>query len=199
MTDRRTARSQVDPSPTGLLRTRYRAPALAAADADSITDFRYPFVCMPDKKVGFKTSRPVEIERGQHYLLSGPEEVDPVTFEIFHLPLRSRSELLKRALDYEPRRAPMRADRLQSWQSRFFRDEVLGGRIDDVWRANSVSRHAWLSCGGTRIQLIPDRRLQFALLSSSAYMIARFGKLKTPPHPAVGGLRRSEHECLEER
>ncbi len=186
-------RSRINPSRTGPLQAVYRAPALSAADADSIADFRYPFVCMPDRKVGFKTARPVVIERGQHYLLSGPKKVDPVAFEIFHLPLRSRSELLKRALDYEPRRAPMRADRAQSWQSRFFRDEVLADRVDDVWRTNSVGGEAYLDCRGTRIQLIRDRRLLFALLSSSAYMIARFGRLKTTPQPAVprGGQARA--------
>ena len=56
--------------------------------------------------------------------------------EIFRLPLPSRQEIIKRALN-EPRRAPKRAKPGMSWQSIFHRDVVVADDVDAVWPANS--------------------------------------------------------------
>ncbi|HET7715912.1 MAG TPA: glycosyltransferase family 2 protein [Bauldia sp.] len=170
-------RSRIQPTPWGLLDIRYRAPSLVNADRQSISAFKYPFVCIGYRKIGFKTSREVDIGRGQHHLLSGPNEMDEYEHEIFHIPLRQKSELAKRALNYEPRRASRRLSEDESWQSRFFREAMLAGREDELWSLNSADRHGALNSDQGTIQLISDRRLQFTLLASWAYMMTHHGGL----------------------
>jgi hypothetical protein len=175
-------RSRERPTSWGLFGIRYRAPALIEADRSSITAFQYPFVCVDMRKAGFKTQTEVRVARGQHYLVDGPTAVDDYPYEIFHLPLRYKSELPKRALNYEPRRARRRSSIRESWQSQFFRDASEAGREDDVWSLNSTDHRLVLNTSQATIRLVPDRRLQVALLKSWAYMMMRHGSLMRRHH-----------------
>jgi hypothetical protein len=183
-------RSRTHPTPWGLLDIRHRAPPLAEANRHSITDFKYPFVCFDYRKIGFKTPNEVEIGRGQHYLVSGPNELDDYPYEIFHIPLRYKSELAKRAIDYEPRRASRRSSAFESWQSLFFREALLAGRENELWTLNSVDRQETLNSDHTTIRLVSDRRLQFALLASWGYMMTRHGRLMRSRHHQLSAGKR---------
>ena len=124
------------PRPFGLFRIRYHAPARNEANSASVMSLREPFVCHSDCKIAFKAPRQLEFDRGQHSL-SDELPMDSHVFEIFHLPLRYRSEIEKRGINYEPRRANTRQDPLFSWQSAFHRQVVITGRVDEVWAANA--------------------------------------------------------------
>lgn len=163
--------------PFYLLRVKYRAPVLEDASQDNVCSFKRPFVGVTTTKIGFKAVRQIELDVGQHNLATGPQECDARRYEIFHLPLRNRDQIAARGLDHEPRRAPLRGHPLVSWQSLFHRQAVLAGRTDDVWSANSADRDGFLNCGGERIALRRDRRLQRLLLNSYAYVALRYRML----------------------
>jgi hypothetical protein len=160
-------------TPARLLKVKYSAPALRDADQDTVTSFRRPFVCFSTRKVAFKATRPVQLDWGQHMLKTGPRHNDPFCYEIFHLPLRSRGEILTRALDHEPRRALLRDSSTSAWQSLFFREAVLADRTDELWRGNSADSDGFLNCGGERIPLVRDYRLRSTLLKAAAYLALR--------------------------
>jgi hypothetical protein len=79
--------------------------------------------------------------------------------EIFHRPLPSRQEIIKRALN-EPRRAPKRANPGMCWQSIFHGDVVVADNVDAVWAANSYDSNGRLDVYGTPMRLISDTRLR---------------------------------------
>jgi hypothetical protein len=166
------------PQPMGLLSVRYRADPIPGVDMDEVVALKQPFVSIDQvRKVAFWTNTPVAINTGQHGLVDGPDEADEGTFELFHLPIRYRSELTKRALNYEPRRAPSRSDAVTSWQSHFHRQIVLDGKSEAVWRANSVDRRGRLDVYGTPRQLSKDLRLRNIFLLSAVYLYRRFRTL----------------------
>jgi hypothetical protein len=123
----------------------------------------------------------VRFGTGQHeaYIENDDKEettfknIEGTTFDVFHVPLRYKSELTKRGLNYEPRRAPVRKGPAKGWQGPFHRDVVLANRTDEVWAANSAGRDGFLDVYGKPIRLIPDRRLQKLLLLSFLYLSAR--------------------------
>jgi hypothetical protein len=163
------------PQPLGLFSVRYRAEPGHGVGMDDVVALRQPFIALDRvKKVAFWTDEPIELALGNHGLLSGPSETHEPSFELFHLPLRYRSELTKRALNYEPRRAPSRQGPSMSWQSHFHRRIVLDGKSDLVWRANSVDRHGRLDVYGTERQLSKDVRLRNRFLLSAVYLLRRF-------------------------
>jgi hypothetical protein len=157
-----------------LLGVKHSAPVLADSNEATITTYRRPFVCATEAKVAFKARRPVELNKGQHALVAGPSERDPTDYEIFHLPLRNKNEIIKRGLDREPRTAPLRDSPSLGWQSRFHREAVLADRADEVWRANSADKDGFLNCNDERIALKRDRRLQMILAKSYAYVALRY-------------------------
>jgi len=163
-----------NPQQLHLLCIKHSAPILDDADEDTITTFKRPFVCFTTWKIGFKAVSPVELGVGQHALNKGPKECDSIRYQIFHLPFRNRSELIKRALDHEPRRAPLRNSPHDSWQSHFHREAVLAGRTDDLWRANSADGNGLLNCNGESIALNRDHRLQTIILKSYAHVALRY-------------------------
>jgi len=170
------AHSQVSGSATGLLCMRYRAPD-AVADMTIVSTYRVPFVCFVEEKIAFATAAPVQIARGQHGLVIGPPLQEQNEFEIFHLPLRCREEIIKRGINYEPRRALVRANPEQSWQSAFHAEVVNTGRVDAVWAANSADREGRLDVYGNPVVLIPDLRLCRALARAWLYMAVRWPTL----------------------
>jgi Glycosyl transferase family 2 len=161
-------------TPARLLSVKYSAPALGDVNQDTVTSFRRPFVCFSTRKVAFKATRPVQLDWGQHALITGPECSDPFCYEIFHLPLRCRSEILTRGLDHEPRRALLRNNPTSAWQSLFFREAVLANRTDELWHTNSADSDGCLNCGGERIQLVRDYRLRSMLLKAAGYLALRY-------------------------
>lgn len=160
-------------SPGSLFGLQYRVPQTPLSHVE-VGGFREPFIAHLDHKVAVMTDGPIRLTSGQHALEAGPAEVESRGFEIFHLPLRSRSELAKRA-SLEPRRVGTRDHPLDSWQSTFHADMVREGRTDEVWAANSVDRQGYLDVYGRRRPTIRDRRLSRALWSASLYMLRRHG------------------------
>jgi mannose-6-phosphate isomerase-like protein (cupin superfamily) len=167
-------------NPVSLLGIKYRAPSLCDATEAAVMEFRRPFVCYWEQKLGVKSRFPVSFERGQHELQCGPTSLSDREFEIFHIPLRSRSELEKRALNYEPRRAAIRRSPLESWQSAFHREVVMTGRIDEVWAANSASSDGHLDVYGDGLRLIHDDRFRLHLEYAASFFRATFGKWPQP-------------------
>jgi Glycosyl transferase family 2 len=147
----------------GLLNMVYRASATMLANKESIIRHSQSFVCLPATKIAFKTRGNVEISRGQHELLKGPDELCQLELEIFHLPLRSRQEVIERALN-ERRRAPKRPHTDISWQSKFHSDTVAAGNVDAVWAANSYDAQGRLDVYGKPMNLIRDMRLRRLLI-----------------------------------
>jgi hypothetical protein len=127
-----------------------------------------------EKKIAFKANSLVELSVGQHLLLSGPDEFCEKIFEIFHLPIRSRCEIEKRGLNYEPRRAKIRADPGESWQSAFHRAIVLAGKADAVWAANSADRNGRLDVYGTPQELTRDERLRRLLVLAATHLLVHY-------------------------
>ena len=159
-----------------LLGIKYRAPSLCDATEAAVTEFLRPFVCYSEQKLGVKSRFPVSFQRGQHKLQCGPTSLSDREFEIFHIPLRSRSELEKRALNYEPRRAGIRRSPSESWQSAFHREVVLTGRIDEVWAANSAGSDGHLNVYGEPLRLIHDDRFRLRLEHAASFFRATFGE-----------------------
>jgi mannose-6-phosphate isomerase-like protein (cupin superfamily) len=159
-----------------LLEIKYRAPSFSDANEAAITNFRLPFVCYWEKKIAIKTRFAVAFYRGQHRLKHPLATTLDKEFEIFHIPLRTRSEIDKRGRDYEPRRAALRKSALDSWQSAFHREVILTGRLDEVWAANSASTDGHLDVYGKRLRLIPDDRCQLLLERAASFFQVTFGE-----------------------
>jgi hypothetical protein len=162
------------PSSFGLFRIKHHAVAMADANASTITTFRRSFVCHSDTKIAFKTRRKVALTRGQHALAEQLPRDDRV-LEIFHVPLHYRSEIEKRGLNYEPRRAITRKHPSDSWQSAFHRQIVITGRVDEVWAANSANLTEQLDVYGERLPLVRDNRLRILLLKALGHLAVGFG------------------------
>lgn len=100
--------------------------------------------------------------------------------EIFRLPLPSRQEIIKRALN-EPRRAPKRAKPGMSWQSIFHRDVVVADDVDAVWPANSYDLNGRLDVYGTPMRLIRDMRQRRLLIRAIWHLVITSGRTAIYP------------------
>ena len=159
-----------------LFGVKYSAPILADANSQTVMAYERPWVCVKETpKVAFKSAHAVELDKGQHGLIVGPTEVDDRPYEVFHLPLRNKSELVKRAVDREPRVAPLRPNPEIGWQATFHFRAGLAGRIDEVWLASSADANGYLNCYGQPIALRRDTRLRTLILRSYAYVALRYG------------------------
>lgn len=159
-----------------LFRIKYRSPfRLDESHRKSIEGYAQPFIGYTTKKVGFKTTQSITIDRGQHGLIEGPDRFHPDRYEIFHIPLRYQFEIFKRGMNYEPRRAPLREDEGRSWQSLFHAKVISEEKVERVWAANSADANGFLDCYGSPVRLIPDQRLQIMLLRAWAYMDMQYG------------------------
>lgn len=169
------ARSCEASGASALLRMTYRAADAIEEGAESITAYKGSFVCCREIKVAFQTSRPVQLDTGQHKVIQGPSPVPgPPSLEIFHLPLRAKAEIAKRGLNYEPRRSAIRSDKHISWQSVFHREVVTTGRTDSVWAANSFDRNGVMDVYGRPVQLVRDLRLRRLLLQAAWHLVSRY-------------------------
>ena len=145
-----------------------------------VLSFKESFVGLSVPKVAFWTDKSVELCSGQHQLESTSLAPDPIALEIFHLPIRWKSELTKRGLNYEPRRATKRRIADESWQSSFHGSIVLDGKTDEVWAANSSDSRGPLDLYGAPRQLIRDTRLRNTLLQAGIHMLRYRWKPATP-------------------
>lgn len=171
------ARHHVHPRPGGLLDVRFRAPIDPGATHDAVTAFRASFLQHgPVRKVAVWSRAPVAFSRGQHDVRLVGEadalEAVPAGTDVLHVPLRWQSELTKRALNYEPRRARRRAGSGESWQSLFHLAVVREGRDDLVWAATSVDEGGHLDVFGTAVPLVPDDRVHDAVRLASRFLDA---------------------------
>ena len=145
-------RSANYPRPFGLFQIKYSAPSLADADRIRVTDFKRALVCMEAvRKYGIKSRQTVRFGTGQHNVYTDEAISEEAThFDVYHVPLRYKSELTKRGLNYEPRRAPVRTGPAKGWQGPFHRDVELvsANRTDEVSgsqqrRQARFSRRLW--------------------------------------------------------
>src|SRR5262249_16787455 len=105
----------------------------------SFVEIQYP------TKALFCAEVAVSIDTGAHSVhFDGKCGKYSPRFACLHLPLRSRSELEKRAYDYEARRAPLRTHEGRSWQSLYFREALDRKETHAEWHANSYNRRGYL-------------------------------------------------------
>ena len=167
-------RRVLGPGPASLFGIRHRAHPLSGDGLEPVTRRREPFVRVQAHKVGVMSAAEVRFEAGQHGLHSGPTLVDPGDLEVFHVPLRNRSEIVKRGTNYEPRMALARTTPNHSWQSLFHAEVVRNDWTDTVWAANSADSDGNLDVYGQPQRAIRDDRLRHVLARASAYML-RYG------------------------
>lgn len=153
----------------------HRAPQLPDTGQQTITTYAASFLCFSIQKLAIKTASPVEIGRGQHTLVTGPRAVRETKLDILHLPLRSRAEILKRGLNYEPRLAATRQDAGMSWQSAFFAEAASNGRLDAVWAAHSCDARGQIDIYGKPVAAIRDHRLRRAMIGAGWHFLTRTG------------------------
>jgi glycosyl transferase family 2 len=137
---------------------------------DQVMNYSAPWIGLSERKVAVVSRHEVSIQKGAHDTVRGPQTVDRKDYEIFHLPLRSKSELLERA-ECELRRAPARKTPEESWQSAFHHSSKVQGRLDEVWAANSVDNRGFMNVYGRPIGAKPDFRLRRLLLRALAHYI----------------------------
>jgi hypothetical protein len=169
------ARTHTYPRSGGLLAVSHRADPDPAASAEEVSSFRASFLHYgPIPKVAVWSREPVAFARGQHHVLLAGDGVplteEPAGVDVLHVPLRWQSELTKRAFNYEPRRARLRVNTGDSWQSLFHLRVMQEHREDDVWAANSVDASGHLDVYGHRVALIGDARVQQAVRAAGALL-----------------------------
>ncbi len=168
-------KSRLTSSCWGLLAASHRAPRLPDADEKTITSYASSFLCFSIQKIAFKTASPVKIGRGQHTLVTGPQQMCDAELDILHLPLRSRAEILKRGLNYEPRLAAIREGKGMSWQSAFFSETATNGKLDAVWAAHSCDARGRIDIYGRPVAAVKDHRLRRVLLGAGWHFFTRTG------------------------
>ena len=167
-------RSATYPAPFGLYGAVHRFVPDLDGDYEEIVARTKPWLSVKLEKIAFASQQPVSMVLGQHALVDGPAE-RAERYEIFHLPLRSRTEIEKRGLNYEPRRMAARHDPGESWQSAFHRDVVLAGDVDATWAANSADKAGRADVFGTPSRLLRDTRLRKLLASAAAHLLFKYG------------------------
>jgi hypothetical protein len=141
----------------GPLRIRYRAPALANTPGGARQKGK-PYLCYSKQKIGVKSDAPVVLGLGNHRLSEGSQDILAAGLEVFHLPLRSRLEIEKRA-SYT-RHAHY-----------YLRDKITDEARDAVWASASADNHGCLTSEtGETIPLVPDARLRWILIRAFLYM-----------------------------
>jgi glycosyltransferase involved in cell wall biosynthesis len=165
------SRAVAAPSRSSWLRA-YRRALVAPGDArelvlgqrGSFVQIRFP------RKVVFRARGRVELNTGAHRVsFDGADAAPCDAIACLHLPLRARAELIKRATEYEPRRAPLRPSASDSWQSRYWAQQVARGHTEREWRANSYDRHGNLDVFGRQVATFRDFSLVRLLARAYAY------------------------------
>jgi hypothetical protein len=164
-------RDNTYPRAGGMLDVAHRAELDTGATEEAVADFSASFLQYgPIPKAMVRSHAPVAFSRGQHdvHLVGEPGQLpqEPAGVDVLHVPLRWKSELTKRAFNYEPRRARQRTHAGDSWQSLFHLRAVAEHRDEEVWAANSVDRTGHLDVYGRRVALVPDDRVHRAVLGA---------------------------------
>jgi hypothetical protein len=165
------SRAVAAPSRWSWLRAHRRTPTAPGDGRVLVREQQCAFVQVQfPRKVVFRAAGRVELSVGAHQVgFEGAEETASDEIECLHLPLRSRVELIKRATDYEPRRAPLRASAGESWQSLYWGHEVARGHVEREWRANSYDRNGNLDVFGRPVAAFRDFSLVRVLSRAYAY------------------------------
>ena len=169
-------RDHTYPRPRGLLAVRHHAAIDVDATEEAVSAFEASFLHYgPIPKVMVWSREPITFARGQHAVVladgsTGLAE-EAAEVDVMHVPLRWKSELTKRAFNYEPRRARQRAHPGDSWQSLFHLSVMHEQRDHDVWAANSVDEDGCLDVYGRRVPLTRDDRLHHALVRAGAQLL----------------------------
>jgi hypothetical protein len=138
-----------------------RCDVVEAAPMTQVVGGQISFMEWPfPSKVAFLSHPAAEVHRGQH----GVDIPDPVenvehAIQILHLPMRAKSELIKRATDYEPRRATLRTGPGDAWQGQHWAERVRNGQADEEWQALSYSETGDLTVGARRVPTVHDPRV----------------------------------------
>lgn len=173
------ARENTYPRAGGMLDVRHRAELDPAATEEAVGGFRASFLQYgPIPKAMVRAHVPVAFSRGQHdvHLVGEPGQLpqEPSGVDVLHVPLRWKSELTKRAFNYEPRRARQRTHAGDSWQSLFHLRAVAEQRDEEVWAANSADSSGHLDVYGRQVRLVPDTRVHDAVRGAGE-MLAGLG------------------------
>lgn len=120
----------------------------------SFMEWKFP------SKVAFLGDPSVELHKGQHDVeRANRSETWSDAMVVFHLPMRAKSELLKRAYDYEPRRKTLREAPGDAWQGLYWWRRAVEGHLDREWQALSYDRRGELLVNDRRVPTFVDRRL----------------------------------------
>ena len=162
------SRENTYPRAGGMLDVRHRAELSADATEEAVGGFRESFLQYgPIPKAMVRAHAPVAFSRGQHDVhLEGEPGLlprEPSGVDVLHVPLRWKSELTKRAFNYEPRRARQRTHAGDSWQSLFHLRVVEDERDEEVWAANSADASGHLDVYGRPVELVSDDRVHRAV------------------------------------
>jgi hypothetical protein len=161
----------IQPARLSLLRVRYRCLGVPSLDLAALRAYKVPFVASLEPKIGVKSQKPVRIALGQHGLLEGPTNVILQGVEVFHIPLRARSEITRRARDYAPRVLANSTNEEESRQLRFFAEEEKAGRLVGAWAANSADRAGRLTLAEDQLLLFRDDRFRLLMLKAAAHFL----------------------------
>jgi Glycosyl transferase family 2 len=170
-----------------------RRCATVAATADRVINGEISFMEWEfPSKVVFLGHHTAELHKGQH----GVDRADPCetwsdAMVVFHLPMRAKSELLKRVYDYEPRRQPLRAGPGDAWQGLYWWRRAVEGHLDSEWHALSYDERGELVVNDHRVPTFIDRRLAAHLYLAA--LTTRYGcagpRMLTVPKKASPGRR----------
>ena len=145
-----------------------RASTRVISGEISFMEYEFP------RKVAFLGDQSAELHKGQHGVdRADRSETWSDAMAVFHLPMRAKTELLKRAYDYEPRRKPLRAGPDDAWQSLYWWRRAVEGHLDSEWRALSYDERGELLVNDRRVPTFIDRRLAAHLYRAA--LTARYG------------------------
>jgi glycosyl transferase family 2 len=165
------SRSVTRPSPFSWLKIHRRTPVVLGEERALVRERKHSFIEVKfPRKLLFCAEGAITISTGAHHVeFEGSSRKYNARFQCFHLPLRSRTELEKRAYDYEPRRAPFRPSEQISWQSLHFRETLERNEAEAEWRANSYDRSSHIDVFGRATKTMADFRLVGQLGKAYAY------------------------------
>jgi len=138
-----------------------RCEVVEAAPMTHVTGGRISFMewAFPSK-VAFLSHAKADVHRGQHGV-DIPDAVENANhgIAILHAPMRAKSELFKRASDYEPRRATLRTNPGDAWQGLHWAERVRNGQADEEWQALSYTESGELHVSGREGPTVHDPRM----------------------------------------
>ena len=168
-------KSRLHSTRLGLFSATHRAPHLPDAGQETITTYTNSFLCFfdpedcdQDGEARRDWARPTCSRRRAARGLW-----DEAGDSASAVPLPRK--ILKRGLNYEPRRATVRKDRNMSWQSTFFGEAAANGKLDAVWAAHSCDSSGQIDIYGKPLATAEDYRLRRTLVRAGWHFLTRTG------------------------